>query len=131
MSYSRSTANLWATSRTELARRKPGEQMTVDYLRKGRRDSVRLTLTERTAPEDSGIGAAMNKLNTQQPSSKTHSRTTVIGPNGKATTVEGSPDDAFDAILRDPNVPESFKETVRKQREQMRKFMEEHRARNP
>lgn len=112
--------------RNELSTRIPGAQITVDYLRKGRRASVHLTLAERGGTQPSGIGTAMEKLQRDQPGANTQRRTVVIASDGKPKIVEGGSDDAFDALLNDPNVPPTFKETVRKQREEMRKFMEKH-----
>jgi hypothetical protein len=115
-----------AALRAELLKCKPGAQVLVEYLRKGRRESVAATLGRRGVPEGSGIGATLDKLQRDQPATSTKSRTVIVGPGGKSRVVDGGSDDAFDTILKDPGVPESFKETVRQQREQMRKFMEEH-----
>jgi membrane-associated protease RseP (regulator of RpoE activity) len=115
-----------AALRAALLQSQPGAQIAVDYLRKGRRGSVSATLARRGAPEPSGIGATLEKLRREQPATNTKSRTVIVGGDGKSRIVEGDRDDAFDAVMNDPTVPESFKETVRQQREQMRKFMEEH-----
>lgn len=116
-----------ASLREKLAASRPGQPVLVDYLRKGRRDTLRLALAERTVNQPSPTGEAVAKVQEQQPSTNTKSRTAVVGADGKATVVEGTDEDAFDAILKDPNVPESFKEQIRKQRDMMRKFREEHR----
>ena len=62
-------------------------------------------------------------------------RTAVVGPDGKTTVTESSSsassisdgssgDDAFDASLNNPNVPEEIKEHLRKTKEEFRKLQE-------
>jgi membrane-associated protease RseP (regulator of RpoE activity) len=119
--------------RAELAKFQPGGKVLVEYLHKARREKAAVTLGKRGNPEDPNAvpPAGAPKLNTApafpggtaKASAKSSTRTVIVGSDGKAKVIETDGDgDPFANMLRDPNVPATMKESLRKMQEQMRDF---------
>lgn len=136
--------------REELANRRPGEKVLIEYLHKSRRQKAAVTLGKRAATEqhadkekapDAPANAAFpavppfpaipalpapagaNGKAVTNTTTTTFSRTVIVGPDGKTQVIENRQGgDPFDHMLKDPNVPAAMKESIRKMQEQMRDF---------
>ncbi len=119
--------------RAELAKCRPGEKALIEFLHKARREKAAVTLGKRGNPEDPNAvpPAGAPKLNTGpafpggtgKASAKSSTRTVIVGSDGKAKVIETDADgDPFANMLRDPNVPATMKDSLRKMQEQMRDF---------
>jgi hypothetical protein len=119
--------------RDELAKHRPGEKVLVEYLHKSRREKAAVTLGKRANPqgENKAPQAAAPKGNTGdafpggtgKTAAKSSTRTVIVGPDGKAKVIETEgPGDPFASMLRDPNVPETMRESLRKMQQQMHDF---------
>ncbi len=70
-----------------------------------------------------GANGNVNSNTTTTSSSSSFSRTVIVGPDGKTRVIENkNGGDPIEQMLRDPNVPETMKESLRKMRQQMREF---------
>lgn len=108
--------------RSRLQAAKPDQQVEVGYLRKGKQGQATVTLGSApaaTSTSTTGIESEAERLlremQERMKSGKAGGKTVVVGPDGKTTVSEGA--DAFDLLLKDPNVPEAMKEQIRKARE--------------
>lgn len=97
----------------ELQGKQPGDQVTIEYMRKGQKSSTDVTLENRPA-QNNEPGPAKDS------SSRSQSGTAELElKNG----------DSFDKVLEDPQVPEHFKQSVREMQQRMKEFQEKHQAR--
>lgn len=113
--------------RKKLSEAQPGVQAILTCLRKGRQETVSATLGKKPAESTPGRtanneAARLEKEN--QGGGSSTGRAVVIDGDGHTRIVESSGDDAFELILKDPNVPESMKEQIRRSRDQLRKIQE-------
>jgi hypothetical protein len=137
--------------RAELAKCRPGEKALIEFLHKSRPQKSAVTLGKRgnaeaanaapgagpdAAPKgDPNVGIpkldALPGLPTlpgfpkgmPNTSAKSSTRTVIIGNDGKTKVIETDGiGDPFANMLRDPNVPATMKESLRKMQEQMRDF---------
>ena len=139
--------------RAELGKCRPGEKALIEFLHKSRPQKVAVTLGKRGDAEsekanpDAAPGAAQGAAPNVAPkgnpkagipkldglpgfpkgipnaSTKSSTRTVIIGNDGKTKVIETDGiGDPFAEMLRDPNVPETMKETLRKMQQQMRDF---------
>ncbi|BCX48659.1 PDZ/DHR/GLGF domain-containing protein [Haloferula helveola] len=113
--------------RAELRRHQPGQTVTVEYLRRGERKTTDVTLEARPAQDDQGgarqlppgaaemLRDARARMNGNQGPVDVH-----VEVNGNANGGNGGNGAAaLDAILKDPNLPEEFKKTVRDMQKRM------------
>lgn len=119
--------------RAALAKLRPGEKVLIEYLHKARREKAAVTLGKRANPDEpktappagvpkTGPAPAFPPV-TARATTKSSTRTVIVGSDGKSTVIETDGDgDPLAAMLRDPNVPEAMKESLRKMQEQMRDF---------
>lgn len=119
--------------RAELAKCRPGEKVVVEYLRKARREKAAVTLGKRANPEDQNAApqAVNPKANAAGPLpggagkavTKSSTRTVIVGADGKTKVIETEGiGDPFANMLRDPNVPATMKDSLRKMQQQMHDF---------
>jgi membrane-associated protease RseP (regulator of RpoE activity) len=113
--------------RKKLSEAQPGLQAILTCLRKGQQETVSATLGKK--PAESAPGKAANneaaRLEKEnRGGSSSSGRAVIIDGEGQTRIVESSGDDAFELLLKDPNVPESMKEQIRRSRDQLRKIQE-------
>jgi C-terminal processing protease CtpA/Prc len=109
--------------RESLRKSRPGDQIRLDYLRKGKSGSVQVTLAPRPKDADSGDEKddAGDKVGKKSSSSK---RTVVVDGDGKVRIVDGDgADDPFEMLLKDPNVPAEMKQHIEEARKKMKELM--------
>ena len=112
--------------RGRLAATKPGQQVVIEYVRKGKRTTTTATLGER--PPDAAAGAKvageagrlLQQLEAAAPSVR---RGVVIDGEGQAHVVENG--DPFDLLLNDPNVPEAMKSLIRESQRKLKQALPE------
>ncbi len=114
--------------RGKLAQSKPGQQVKLEFLRKGKPSSATATLGQR--PPDAAPGGKVNSeagrlLREMQTQGKPGRRGIVVDGDGTTRIVESDGGDAFDLLLNDPGVPETMKEQIRKSRELMKQSLPE------
>ena len=126
LSYNLTPVNSAEQLREQLAKGQPGEKVIVEVLRKGQKSKLAVTLGKR--------GESTNDPNVIPPgdpagktggtaTSKSSSRTVIVGKDGKTQIIDNQQGgDPFADMLKDPNVPETMKESLRKMQEQMRGF---------
>jgi hypothetical protein len=110
--------------RTRLGQTKPGQKVTVEYLRKGKTATAIATLGQRppeAAPDAKVAGETGRLLRQREPSAQGSRRGIVIDGRGEARVIENQ--DPFDLLLNDPNVPESMKVHLRESRDRMRQAL--------
>jgi membrane-associated protease RseP (regulator of RpoE activity) len=110
--------------RARLGRTRPGQAVTVEYLRKGKAATVTATLGQR--PPDAAPGPRVadetgRLLRQRGQANQAVRRGIVIDGSGEARVIENQ--DPFDLLLNDPNVPESMKAHIRESRDRMREVL--------
>jgi membrane-associated protease RseP (regulator of RpoE activity) len=109
--------------RAALDGREAGEQVAVGYLRRGARAKVDVTLEEKPANDRGDAGSP-------PPAARGMDRDGQRGERGKAGRIEvevsGNAGEGLDAVLKNPDVPEAFKQSVREMQEKMREFENKH-----
>ena len=113
--------------RQKLAEAQPGLQAILTCLRKGQQETVSATLGKKpaeSAPGKTANNEAARLEKENQGGSSASGRAVVIDGDGHTRIVESNGDDAFELLLKDPNVPESMKEQIRRSRDQLRKIQE-------
>ena len=121
ISYNRKPVKSPEELRGELMKGEPGEKVQIEYLRKGRQEKTLVTLGKRgdagqnqPPPEVKPGGTAKTKAS---------SRTVIVDKDGKTQVIENNQGgDPIEQMLKDPNVPEAMKDSLRKMQEQMREF---------
>lgn len=112
--------------RAKLGQTKPGQQVKLDYLRKGKTSTATVTLAARppetAGPDDDVTGEAERLLEEMKQKGKPGRRGIVVDGKGNTRVIEGDGADAFDLLLNDPNIPETMKEEIRKSRDMMKKM---------
>lgn len=119
--------------RKKLTDAQPGLQAVLTCLRKGQQETVSATLGKKpaeTAPGKTANNEAARLEKENQGGSSSSGRAVVIDGEGHTRIVESSGADAFELLLKDPNVPESMKEQIRRSRDQLRKIQEPEKERN-
>lgn len=121
LSYNRKPVKSPEELRAELAKAEPGDKALIEYLRKGRKEKATVTLGKRgdfagePVPPDAKAGGTAT--------TKASSRTVIVDKDGKTQIIENQQGaDPIEQMLKDPNVPETMKESLRKMQEQMREF---------
>ena len=110
--------------RARLARTKPGEQVTLDFLRKGKPSTATVTLGERPADAGPGPKVAVEAIRLSRESQDKNPlvrRGVVVDGAGNTHVIENG--DPFDLLLNDPNVPEELKKHLRESRELMQRSL--------
>lgn len=113
--------------RKKLGEAQPGLQAILTCLRKGQQETVSATLGQKPAAGAPGKTANTEAARLEKESqggASSGQRAVVIDENGQTRIVESNGDDAFELLLKDPNVPESMKEQIRRSRDQLRKIQE-------
>lgn len=114
--------------RDELQQHKAGETVGIEVLRKGKRSTVEATLGERPADKDGQeppqdaknmLEKARKMLENEPGSGKVEVE--VSADADASTSAEG-----LDAVLKNPNVPEDFKNKVREMQKKLLDFEKEH-----
>ena len=126
LSFNLTPVNSAEQLREQLAKGQPGEKVIVEFLRKGQKSKVPVTLGKRGDPasDPNGIPPAdpADKAGGAA-TSKSSSRTVIVGKDGKTQIIDNQQGgDPFADMLKDPNVPETMKESLRKMQEQMHGF---------
>lgn len=107
------------TLKTELSKHDAGDKVVVEYLHKGQRNKATVTLGKRADL----VGEADARASAPQANTKASTRILIVDPDGKIRVIGNKQGgDAFSEVLKDPNVPETMKESLRKMQEQMREF---------
>lgn len=108
--------------KSALEGREAGARVTVEYLRRGARAKVEVTLEEK--PEDGGDeggpppgGQGMNEDG---------GAGAKVRPGTIEVEVSGNAGEGLDGVLENPDVPEEFKKSVREMQEKMREFEKKH-----
>lgn len=126
LSYNLTPVNSAEQLREQLAKGRPGEKAIIELLRKGQKSKVAVTLGKRagSVSEQTATPPAGNAGKTGGgATSKSSSRTVIVGKDGKTQIIDNQPGgDPFAEMLKDPNIPEAMKESLRKMQEQMRGF---------
>lgn len=100
--------------RAELKRRQPGDTVSIEIMRKGRKSTESITLGERKQDNPQTPAGPGNGKKAQSNTSKVEIH--IDGNGGEASASAG---DSLDSVLDDPNVPDHFKKTVREMKERM------------
>lgn len=115
--------------RARLAQTKPGQQVSLGFLRKGQASTASVTLGERPADADPGpkVGGEAGRL-IKESIEKVHQirRGVVVDGTGKTHVIENG--DPFEILLNDPNVPEEMKGHLRESRKLMKRTLPDERA---
>lgn len=84
-------------------------------------------------PKLPGANGDANGHTTTSTNSSSFSRTVIVGPDGQTRVIENKNGggDPIEQMLRDPNVPETMKESLRKMQHQMRDFQKRSGAPEP
>jgi hypothetical protein len=90
--------------RSELRNHKAGDSLEVEYMRKGERDNLTVTIEERGQQQHNDGGGAQANGNQ--------------GGNSFKLEIDGAAD--LDEALNDPNVPESIKKQMKEMLEKMK-----------
>ncbi len=108
--------------RSLLAQTAPEQKLHVTYLRKGEPRTATVTLgTPPAATPDTETPAKRMLRDAQERSqATTSSQTIIVNSDGKVEIKETGHQDAFEALLKDPSVPDSIKQQIRQVRDSMR-----------
>ena len=101
--------------RKHLQSKQEGDEIKVDYLRKGQKATVTIRVEKRPA----------NEKNDAPPADKPFK----LEPRAGRADLEIRHAESFDKILEDPNLPENMKKTVREMQERLKELQERHQAR--
>jgi membrane-associated protease RseP (regulator of RpoE activity) len=112
--------------RSRLQAAMPEQKMSVTFLRKGRQSEASVTLgappvqapTAASPGNQTEAERLLREMQERMAGGQAGGRTVVVGPDGKTTVSEGM--DAFEMLLKDPNLPETMKEQIRKARESVK-----------
>jgi len=100
--------------RAELKRRKPGDTVSLEIMRKGQKSTESVTLGERRQDDSNTPAETKDGKKTKSNTSKVEIH--IDGNGGEAHATAG---DSLDSVLDDPNVPDHFKKTVREMKQRM------------
>lgn len=95
---------------SQLQGKQAGEKVAVGYMRKGQKSSVDVTLEMKPAGQK-----------TAGPTKDDSADSSARSSSGKAA-LELENGDSFDKVLEDPQVPESFKQSIREMQQRMKAF---------
>lgn len=101
--------------RKHLQTKQDGNEVKVDYLRKGQKASATITVERRPASEHKDTPPADKPGHAE--------------PRKERADLELRHGESFDKVLGDPQVPEDFKKSVREMQQRMREFQEKHQPR--
>jgi len=107
-----------------LEGREVGERVTVEYLRRGARAKVEVTLEEK--PEEEGQGEEGGPPPGAQGMNENGGAGAKVRPGTIEVEVSGNAGEGLDSVLENPDVPEEFKKSVREMQEKMREFEKKH-----
>jgi C-terminal processing protease CtpA/Prc len=101
--------------RKHLQTKQEGEEVKVDYLRKGQKATATIIVEKRpaSAQKDAPSGEKPDQA----------------GPRQGRADLELHQGESFDKILNDPQVPDQFKKSVREMQQRMKEFQEKHQPR--
>lgn len=103
--------------RSSMKDKKTGDQVSLVIIRKGQKSTKQIILEKRPAPKNQSSPAEDPE---QESSSTTQTGTAEL---------ELKYGDSFEKILKDPQVPETFKQSVREMQQRMKEFQEKHQSR--